>query len=142
MNTIIERFGIDVLYVLFKGVLIWTIVWNITVCLSKLSVLLMYSSILPTTSMLLICRYFGATILLWILVDLIAALSVCKPLSGAWKAADTQCGGQRQFYFCLDMLNLVADVAIIALPMPYLVRLRMPWRRKLIAIVLLGLGIG
>ncbi|KAB2110076.1 hypothetical protein AG0111_0g2228 [Alternaria gaisen] len=141
MYTIVARFGIDVLYVLFKGVLVMTIVWNVTVCLSKLSVLLMYISIIPNTSMLIICRYIGAAIILWILVDLITALSICKPLAQAWKDPD-KCTSQNPFYFSQGMLNLIIDMVIIVLPMPYIFRLRMPWSRKVVAIVMLGLGIG
>jgi hypothetical protein len=124
MYTIVARFGIDVLYILFKGVLVMTIVWNITVCLSKLSVLLTYTSIIPNTSMLVICRYTGATIIVWILVDLITALSICKPLAQAWKDPD-KCTSQNPFYFSQGIF-----------------RLRMPWSRKVVAIVMLGLGIG
>jgi hypothetical protein len=141
MITITERFGIEVLYVLFKGVVVMSIVWNITVCLSKLSVLLMYTSIIPNTSMLVICRYFGATIVVWIVVAIVAALAICKPLDQAWKHAD-KCVGQNTFNFSLGMTNLIIDAAIVALPMPYLFRLRMPLRPKLVAIVLLGLGAG
>jgi hypothetical protein len=141
MFTIVDRFGIEVLYILFKGVLVMTVVWNVTVCLSKLSILLMYTSIVPNASMLVICRYFGATILLWIVVDLVTVLTICKPLAQAWKAPD-KCGNQNTFLFSMGMLNLIIDVAIIALPMPYIFRLRMQWRRKLVAIVLLGLGTG
>ena len=141
MITIIERFGMEVLYILFKGVVVMSIVWNITVCLSKLSVLLMYTSIIPNKSMLVICRYFGATIVVWIVVAIVAALTICKPLDKAWKHAN-KCVNQNTFNFCLGMMNLIIDAAIIALPMPYLFRLRMPWRPKLVAIVLLGLGVG
>lgn len=141
MYTIVARFGIDVLYILFTGVLVMTIVWNVTVCLSKLSVLLMYTSIIPNTSMLVMCRYIGATIILWIIVDLITALSICKPLAQAWNDPD-KCTSQNPFYFSQGMLNLIIDMVIIVLPMPYIFRLRMPWSRKVVAIVMLGLGIG
>ena len=115
MYTIVARFGIDVLYILFKGVLVMTIVWNVTVCLSKLSVLLMYTSIIPNTSMLVMCRYIGATIILWIIVDLITALSICKPLAQAWNDPD-KCTSQNPFYFSQGMLNLIIDMVIIVLP--------------------------
>ena len=141
MYTIVARFGIGVLYILFKGVLVMTIVWNITVCLSKLSVLLMYTSIIPNTSMLVICRYIGATIIVWILVDLITALSICKPLAQAWKDPD-KCTSQNLFYFSQGVLNLIIDMVIIVLPMPYIFRLRVSWSRKVVAIVMLGLGTG
>ncbi|RYO39348.1 hypothetical protein AA0111_g1671 [Alternaria arborescens] len=141
MYTIVARFGIGVLYILFKGVLVMTIVWNITVCLSKLSVLLMYTSIIPNTSMLVICRYIGATIIVWILVDLITALSICKPLAQAWKDPD-KCTSQNPFYFSQGVLNLIIDMVIIVLPMPYIFRLRVSWSRKVVAIVMLGLGTG
>ncbi|KAI4905960.1 hypothetical protein J4E90_011035 [Alternaria incomplexa] len=41
----------------------------------------------------------------------------------------------------MGLLNLIIDTIIIALPMPYLIRLRTSWRKKIVAIVLLGMGI-
>lgn len=58
----------------------------------------------------------------------------------AWINAD-KCPNQTLFYFIMGLLNLIIDTIIIALPMPYLIRLRTSWRKKIVAIVLLGMGI-
>lgn len=42
----------------------------------------------------------------------------------------------------MGMINLITDAVIIALPIPYLVRLRLALRKKVFAIALLSVGIG
>lgn len=116
------------------------VTWHITACLFKLSVLLMYTSIIPNASMLVVCHYPGAVIAVWTAADLIAVLSICRPFEIAWINAN-KCFNQTLLYFIMSLLNLVIDTVIIAVPMPYLFRLRTPWRRKIVAIVLLGMGI-
>ena len=74
-------------------------------------------------------------------MDLITALSICKLLAQAWKDPD-KCTSQNPFYFSQGMLNLIIDMVIIVLPMPYIFRLRVSWSRKVVAIVMLGLGTG
>jgi len=140
LTTLLQRFGILNMRTLSKGTLVAVCTWHVTACLSKLSVLLMYTSIIPNASMRVICRYFGATIVVWTVADLIAVLSICRPFNMAWINAD-KCPNQTLFYFIMGLLNLIIDTIIIALPMPYLIRLRTSWRKKIVAIILLGMGI-
>jgi hypothetical protein len=42
----------------------------------------------------------------------------------------------------MGFINLVTDAVVIVLPMPYLYRLNLAWRRKLLAMALLSIGIG
>ncbi|KAF2684446.1 hypothetical protein K458DRAFT_442819 [Lentithecium fluviatile CBS 122367] len=102
---------------------------NATVCFSKLSVLLMYTALIPTPSMIKWAKGIDSLIVTWNLADIDFALP-------------GTCGSQPKFYFAMGMINLVTDTAIIVLPMPYLFRLRMAMRRKLLAMELLSIGIG
>ena len=140
LRAIVVRYGIEVTYVLSKGTLIMVITWQITACLSKISVLLMYATIIPNGSMLKISRYLGAIIAIWTGADLIAVFSICRPFELAW-TSPSKCHDQPLLYFIMGLLNLLIDAVIIALPMPYLFRLRMSWRRKLVAVILLRMGI-
>ncbi|RYN43824.1 hypothetical protein AA0112_g238 [Alternaria arborescens] len=42
----------------------------------------------------------------------------------------------------MGIVNLITDAVIIALPMPYLYKLRIAWRRKLAVMALLSIGVG
>lgn len=52
------------------------------------------------------------------------------------------CGSQPAFYFAMGIVNLITDGAIIVLPMPYLYRLQLATGKKVLAMALLGIGIG
>jgi hypothetical protein len=40
--------------------------------------------IIPDTAILAICRCFSAIIVVWLVVNLITVLSICKPFVAAW----------------------------------------------------------
>jgi hypothetical protein len=85
----------------------------------------------------------GGLILLWNTSNIIAGLFICRPLSKNWNSAmPGTCGSQPGFYFVMGIVNLITDGAIIVLPMPYLYRLQLATGRKVLAMALLGIGIG
>ena len=121
----------------------FSLLWNATVCFSKLSVLLMYAAMIPKSSMLKWARALGGLITIWNIANIITVLLLCRPFAKNWdfELLGT-CGSQPTFYFAMGFLNLVADAIIIVLPMPYLYNLRLAWRKKLAAMALLSMGIG
>ena len=121
----------------------FSLLWNATVCFSKLSVLLMYAAMIPKSSMLKWARALGGLITIWNIANIITVLLLCRPFAKNWdfELLGT-CGSQPTFYFAMWFLNLVADAIIIVLPMPYLYNLQLAWRKKLAAMALLSIGIG
>ena len=120
----------------------FALLWNATVCFSKLSILLMYTALVPIPSMIKWAKGVGSLIILWNISDIIAGLLICRPIAKNWDyTLPGTCGSQPKFYFSMGVVNLVTDTVIIVLPMPFY-RLRMPMRRKLLAMALLSIGIG
>jgi hypothetical protein len=112
-------------------------------CFSKLSVLLMYPALIPTSSMLKWARILGALIIMWNMADIIAALLICQPLARNWDfTLPGTCGSQLTFYFAMGLVNLITDAVIIVLPMPYIYNLRLARREKLVVMALLSIGTG
>ena len=121
----------------------FSLLWNATVCFSKLSVLLMYAAMIPKSSMSKWARILGALIVIWNIANIIAVLLICRPFARNWDfTLPGTCGSQPAFYFAMGLVNLIADAMIIVLPMPYLYNLRLAWRKKLAAMALLSMGIG
>ncbi|EMD68955.1 hypothetical protein COCSADRAFT_76162, partial [Bipolaris sorokiniana ND90Pr] len=121
----------------------FSILWNATVCFSKLSALLMYPALIPTSSMLKWACVLGTLIITWNMADVIAALLICQPLAKNWDfRLPGTCGGQPAFCFSMRLVNLLTDAVIIVLLMPYLYNLRLTWRKKLAAMALLSVGTG
>lgn len=121
----------------------FALLWNATVCFSKLSVLLMYTALIPIPSLQKWAKGTGILIIIWNISDVIAGLFICRPIAKNWDfALPGSCGSQPKFYFSMGVVNLITDAVIILLPMPYLFRLRMATRRKVLAMALLSIGIG
>jgi hypothetical protein len=121
----------------------FSVLWNATVCFSKLSVLSMYAAMIPKSSMSKWARILGALIIIWNIANIITVLLICRPFARNWDfTLPGTCGSQPAFYFATGLVNLIADAMIIVLPMPYLYNLRLAWRKKLAAMALLGIGIG
>ncbi|KAH6867157.1 hypothetical protein BKA58DRAFT_461125 [Alternaria rosae] len=140
---IYQRFGPGTVTFFFKGVMSFSVLWNATVCFSKLSVLSMYTAMIPKSSMSKWARILSALIIIWNIANIIAVLLMCRPFARNWDfTLPGTCGSQPAFHFAMGLVNLIADAIIIALPMPYLYNLRLAWRKKLAAMALLSIGTG
>lgn len=142
-TEIYQRFGPDTATFFFKGIMSFALLWNATVCFSKLSVLLMYTTLIPMPSMIRNARIIGALIICWNVGDILVGFLICRPLAKNWDfTIEGTCGSQPNFYFAMGIVNLVTDAILIALPIPYLLRLTLAARKKVLAIALLSIGIG
>jgi hypothetical protein len=138
---IVQRFGTDTLMLFLKGILAFPIIWNFTICFSKLSVLLMYTSVIPVREMVTACRVVGLLIILWNAGGVLGALLLCRPLALNWdKTLPGTCGDNRRYYIWLGGINVVVEAAILLLPLPFIYRLQMKTFKKLVVIGLFSVG--
>ncbi|KAF1973739.1 hypothetical protein BU23DRAFT_598852 [Bimuria novae-zelandiae CBS 107.79] len=143
VQEIYARFSPDNATFFFKGIMAFAMIWNVTVCFSKLSVLFMYATLFVQESLLRWGRYIGIFVITWNVADIIAALVICKPIARNWDlTVPGTCGSQPKFYTSMGVINIVTDVAILGLPLPYLFSLQMPLRRKIMATGMLTIGVG
>lgn len=120
----------------------FALLWNATVCFSKLSVLFMYTTLIPNRSLTLWARAIGLFVILWNIGNIVGGFLICRPLAKNWDFAQPGfCGSQRNYYFSMGVINIVTDIFLIGLPMPYLYRLRLEWRKKLLSMALLSIGV-
>ncbi|KAK4238353.1 hypothetical protein C8A03DRAFT_33647 [Achaetomium macrosporum] len=138
---IVQRFGMDTLVLFLKGILAFPIIWNFTICFSKLSVLLMYTSVIPVREMVISCRVVGVLIILWNTGGVLGALLLCRPIALNWdKTLSGTCGDHRLFYIWLGGINVVVEAIILLLPVPFIYRLQMKTFKKLVVIGLFSVG--
>jgi hypothetical protein len=138
---IVQRFGMDTLVLFLKGILAFPIIWNFTICFSKLSVLLMYTSVIPARGMIISCRVVGLFIILWNTGGILGALLLCRPIAFNWdKTISGTCGDNRLFYIWLGGINVVVEAVILLLPVPFIYRLQMKTFKKLVVIGLFSVG--
>ena len=66
---------------------------------------------------------------------------MCQPLSAAWNPyVQGNCGNEMLAYLFVEVIGLLIDMAIMALPIPAIMRMQMSTLRKLKWIGLLCLG--
>lgn len=92
--------------------------------------------------MIIWARCIGGLIIAWNTGDIIGGLLVCRPLAKNWDLTiPGNCGSQPAYYFAMGIINIITDVFLLILPMPYLYNLHMAMRKKLIAGAMLSIGI-
>jgi hypothetical protein len=138
---IVQRFGMDTIVLFLKAILAFPIIWNFTICFSKLSVLFMYTTVIPVQRMVLGCRVVGLFIILWNVGGVLGALLLCRPIALNWdKSLDGTCGDNRLFYIWLGIINVVAEAVILLLPVPFIYNLQLKTFKKFVVIGLFSVG--
>jgi hypothetical protein len=138
---IVQRFGMETLVLFLKGILAFPIIWNFTICFSKLSVLFMYANVIPVRKMVVACRIVGIFIIMWNAGGILGALLLCRPFALNWdKTLPGSCGDNRLFYIWLGGINVVVEAVILLLPVPFIYRLQMKTFKKLVVIGLFSVG--
>ncbi|KAH8655219.1 hypothetical protein BX600DRAFT_482824 [Xylariales sp. PMI_506] len=136
-----ERFGPDVLVNFYKGIAAFPILWNVTICFSKLSVILMYTALIPVQKLIWPARILGGVIILWNVGGVIAAFALCQPFSYNWDQSQPgHCGSQPLYYTWLGIINVITDVLILVLPMPFLYKLQLRKGKKIALLGLFSVG--
>lgn len=85
---------------------------------------------------------FGLFIILWNTANIVAQVAICRPFALNWdQTIDGKCGSQKWFYFCMGIINIFTDVFMLALPMPFLYKLKLANRKKAALIGMFAIGI-
>ncbi|KAI6378711.1 hypothetical protein MCOR25_002132 [Pyricularia grisea] len=143
-GTIPTRFGPDTLVAFLKCMAAWPIIWNCAIFTSKLSVLLMYSMLMPVRNMILAVRCTAVFLGLYNLSGVIAGFTICQPFSKNWDVSGQEpgkCGDVRLFYQWLSGINVFCDLLLFLLPMPVLYTLKLAPRKKVVLAALLCVGV-
>ncbi|KAK3693404.1 hypothetical protein B0T22DRAFT_505145, partial [Podospora appendiculata] len=113
--------------------------------LIRTSIILFYIRIFRTTTAI---RILWATFALNIVVFVPffwVTIFQCKPIEYFWLQWDGQHQGEcidpNNFILASAVIDLVEDVWLLALPLAYIVRLRLPWKQKWLAAVMFAVGI-
>jgi hypothetical protein len=67
----------------------------------------------------------------------------CKPIRAFWTfppIADQECIDEGKLTLTCGLVNTIADVLVVILPIPLIAGLRLPLRRRIGAIILVSLG--
>lgn len=118
------------------------VLWALSVCLPKLSMLLLYSKIFTTALFVNAAKATAVLIFLLGIATILGALLQCQPLAFNWDQTipGGHCGNQVLSYEITGILNVILDIMTLLLPMPYLASLEMSMGKKLVLIATFAVG--
>lgn len=108
----------------------------------KISVLHFYTKIFRTRTLAYSAYAIGGVTLAYWLSTVLTAFLICRPLAFNWDklAIKGHCGNLAAYYLSTGIVNMLVDVAIVALPLPLLWGLQMKTSRKLALTAIFSLG--
>lgn len=73
---------------------------------------------------------------------ILQALLICLPVRYNWdKSIDGQCGNMYAAYMSVAIVDLITELSVIILPMPYVWSLQLPVGKKIALTFIFGIGI-
>jgi len=72
------------------------------------------------------------------------ACLICRPFAYNWDKTikDGYCGNQQKFYLFHSIQNMISDVIVILMPMPFLWKLHLPRLKRLSLALVFAMGTG
>ncbi|KAI0201891.1 fucose permease [Astrocystis sublimbata] len=121
----------------------FTILYNPALMATKSSILIFYLRLSGNTQKLL--RFASWTVLVIVNVagTVLTILNIfqCNPVNAAFTNHSGRCIPLLTEFICAAPVNVVTDLAILALPLPILTSMRLPPRQKIILVFTFALGI-
>lgn len=108
---------------------------------SKVSVLLLYTKVFAVATVKYAAWGTMGLIAAWAVGTVLAGLLICQPIAMNWtQVPGGKCGDQVLSFTITGIVNLITDVAVLALPMPYLYKLQLPLYKKVVLISVFSVG--
>ncbi|KAK7911744.1 hypothetical protein PG985_014225 [Apiospora marii] len=143
MTEVLAMAGPDAVTLLMQLVTVVVIFWSLSLGLTKLSILALYTKIFSIGSFVLITQACAVFVVLWAMVLFVGAFTICTPVAYNWDKFKTvgTCGDIRMLWAVTGGLNIFSDLVIMLLPMPYLYGLSLQLYKKIALMVTFGIGL-
>ncbi|CEL11520.1 hypothetical protein ASPCAL14622 [Aspergillus calidoustus] len=119
----------DIVYFM-KAFVVAVVSYSITVMLTKISILIFYCRIFQARWLTVCSIVIGAIVIMYNLAVILIAGLQCIPLSDLWNGGSS-CINPQPPWFGFSIVNVVTDVAILALPVKPVLSLHLKLSRKL-----------
>ncbi|KAK0627858.1 hypothetical protein B0T14DRAFT_424511 [Immersiella caudata] len=118
------------------------VVYNIAVCLTKISIVLQYRRIFVHTLLRPITLSFLVLLSAWAITLSVMLPLVCTPVESFWnRAVPGRCMNFKTLWYIVSGVNMATDFALFIMPIPVVSSLHLPRRQKMILLAIFGLGI-
>ncbi|KAK3321356.1 hypothetical protein B0T19DRAFT_487699 [Cercophora scortea] len=117
------------------------IIYNIAMCLTKISVLLQFRRIFSIIHMERATRYGLYFLVAWGVTLSFLLPMVCLPVEAFWDPLVTgRCLDSAMIWYVMAVVNVVTDFVLVTMPMPLVGSLQLPPRQKMLLVVMFGIG--
>ncbi|KAI1409470.1 hypothetical protein F5Y13DRAFT_90739 [Hypoxylon sp. FL1857] len=144
VDDIKNRFGVKSGSTIFlKHLIAIQVLWATSLSLCRISIIHLFTKIFVVQSFIITARLTYALIILWALAAILSAFLICQPFAFNWdKLIDGgTCGNAMISWIVTGVLNLVSDLIILVMPMPYLLKLELAWPKRLLLAASFGIGL-
>ncbi|KAI1456670.1 hypothetical protein F4805DRAFT_216056 [Annulohypoxylon moriforme] len=144
VQDIKNRFGIEDGSMLFlKHLIAIQVLWALSLSLCRISIIHLFSKIFLVQSFIIVARATYVLIILWALAAIFSAFLICEPFAFNWDRSieGGTCGNAMVSWITTGVLNMVSDLILLVMPMPYLLGLELSWRKRLLLAATFSIGI-
>ncbi|KAH8651069.1 hypothetical protein BX600DRAFT_553986 [Xylariales sp. PMI_506] len=142
VKDIVERFGIASGQEMFiKHLIVMQVMWCLDLAMTKIAILLLYLHVFTLRKFIIVAKGTIVVIILWALTMMIGSALICRPIALYWDPKlPGSCGNFYGLWITTGTLNIVTDLIVLLLPMPYLYHLDLELYKKVVLMVMFGLG--
>ncbi|MCJ1345442.1 hypothetical protein MMC31_003649 [Peltigera leucophlebia] len=127
---------------LIKSLFALHCLWAISNALVKISICHLYVQIFRLRSLRIAAYTIMVAGVAYCVAVILEAFLLCKPIRYSWdKNIDGHCGNAFAAYLSVAIVDLITELSIILLPMPYVWTLQLPVGKKIALTCIFGLGI-
>jgi hypothetical protein len=125
----------------YKAWLFLEAIYSITLGVIKFSILCLYWRIFSTALRVPII-IVGVSVFAWMWTVFFIALFQCHPISAAWEPtlSGSVCLDTKKYFLGAAVPNIVTDLVMVLMPVPYVLTLRMPTDHRIAVIGTFFLG--
>lgn len=141
-KEVIATFGTDTIKDYHIITLPLEVFWTLSLSLSKISLLLLYIKVFPVSRLTLVCKITCVCVALFAISGVLCTLLICQPIQYNWNLSlpGGHCGNQKAVFGFYGVMNLMTDVLVLTLPIPSLLKLKLPSYKKVALIATFSIG--
>lgn len=118
------------------------IFYTLSINLSKMSLLILYIKVFPPTRLTIVSKITFVVVGLLAVAAILTTLLICQPIQANWylDTPGRHCGSQKEAFGIFGVTNVMTDVMTLGLPIPSLLKLKLPMLKKVGLVATFAVG--
>ncbi|ODH14526.1 hypothetical protein ACO22_06567 [Paracoccidioides brasiliensis] len=142
-TKVLMEYGMEPITKLLKLLIPLQFLWALSLSFCKVSILLLYARVFAVPIVIWVGRGAMVFIISWAIATIVAGCLICRPFAFNWDQTipGGKCSDQVLSFTITGVFNLVTDVLVLLLPLPYLFKLQMQLYKKLVLMGVFSIGL-